>query len=302
MYQNNQIFILGSGSNILLTKNFDGLVIHVNTKGISVVNDSGKSVTIDVAAGESWHELVMKTTDNQWWGIENLTLIPGTVGAAPVQNIGAYGVEVKDTIVHVEAFDIELKKNVVLNNAECEFEYRSSIFKKNPGKYIVTNVRFTLSKIPKPIIHYGKIQELLSTENQEKLTPKHIAQTVISIRQSKLPAVGEIGMAGSFFKNPVIDSSQGKRLQKQFPDMPQFVINSKTIKIPAAWLIESLGYKGIKQGKVGTYHNHALVVVNYGGATGGEVWNFAQKIIADVHQKYDIELEPEVQIIPNYYD
>ena len=291
--------ILGAGSNMLVVEDFKGLVVHINTHGREVIEETDEIITIKVAAGELWHPLVMDMVRLGYWGIENLALIPGTVGAAPVQNIGAYGVEAKDTICSVEVINLHTQEKEILNNAQCEFAYRNSIFKRHPNKYLVTSVSFTLSKQPQPHLEYGAIQQRLHDSGISNPTSEDIAKVVMGIRQSKLPDVGEIGMAGSFFKNPVISQSHGERLKQEHPEIVMFPTGEGEVKISAGWLIEYLGYKGVQEGKVGTYQKHALVLVNYGEATGSEVWTFAQKIINHVHQVFNITLEPEVLIIQN---
>lgn len=291
--------ILGAGSNMLVVEDFKGLVVHINTRGREVVKETDEIITIKVAAGELWHPLVMDMVKFGYWGIENLALIPGTVGAAPVQNIGAYGVEAKDTISSVDVINLHTQEKETLNNDQCEFAYRSSIFKHQPDTYLVMSVNFILFKKPQPHVEYGAIQQQLQEMGIDNPTSEDIANVVIRIRQSKLPDVGEIGMAGSFFKNPVVLKSHAERLKELYPEIVMFPAGEGEVKISAGWLIEYLGYKGIKEGKVGTYQKHALVLVNYGEATGEEVWNFAQKIINHVHQVFDITLEPEVLVIQN---
>lgn len=288
-------FILGSGSNVLFVGDFKGLIVHLNTKGKEVVTETETEIDMRVAAGESWHEFVMDMVSKNYWGIENLALIPGTVGAAPVQNIGAYGVEIKDIIVSVEAINIKTRELHTFNNTECNFSYRNSFFKQHNGEYIVTAATFRLSKIPQPHLQYGALKELFpaqSTPNSQE-----IAEAVINVRQSKLPDVGEIGMAGSFFKNPIVSAPHAAQFKESYPEMVMYETTQGNVKISAGWLIEYLNYKGIRQGEVGTYHKHALVLVNYGNASGKEVWDFAQEIINKVKDTFDIDLEPEVLIV-----
>lgn len=291
--------VIGSGSNLLFTDNFDGIIVYVKTKGIKIIDETDDIITLKVAAGELWHSLVMFSVEREYWGIENLALIPGTVGAAPVQNIGAYGVEAKDTISQVEAINLDSKQLETFTNKECLFDYRTSMFKQSSGRYLVTSVSFTLSKKPKPHLEYGSLKQILEQQNITNPTIQDITDTVISVRQSKLPNVGEIGMAGSFFKNPVISMTEADNLQQQYPEMVSFPVGNEGVKISAGWLIENLGYKGIQKGNVGTYSKHALVLVNYGNATGKEVWDFAKNIMNEVFEKFSIHLEPEVIIIKN---
>ena len=239
----------------------------------------------------------MYTGMRDWWGLENLALIPGTVGGAPVQNIGAYGAEVADRIVQIEAVNLETGEAKTFTKEECEFAYRSSFFKKNIGKYMITYVYFRVELTGTPNTSYGRIADEIQRQNIDHPAPLQIAEIVSSIRRSKLPDVGEIGMAGSFFKNPVIDREHFYILCEKYPDIKYFELENGHVKIPAAWLIETIGLKGVQEGNVGTYDKHALVLVNHGDATGTEVWEFAQKIIQKVQDTFKIQLEPEVNII-----
>lgn len=298
VWKNNKRYILGEGSNILFTQDFKGLVVVNALKGFSIVSEDTDSLVINVASGENWHDFVLWSVEKELWGIENLALIPGTVGAAPVQNIGAYGVEVEETIISVDTILLEshLKKNI--SHDKCNFGYRNSIFKQQPDTYFVASVQFKLSKKPQPRLSYGVIMDTLETQgNKNNITPKNISTAIVSIRNSKLPRVGEIGMAGSFFKNPIITKEHGEKIQEKYPHLKYFPLDNNLVKIPAGWIIEELGYKGVHLGNVGTYEKHALVLVNYGEATGSEVWNFAQKIISETQSNFDITLEPEVIII-----
>ncbi len=290
-------YIIGGGSNILFTDDYHGLIIHNNILGITILSEDDESMIVKTGAGVDWHEFVMWSVEHNVWGIENLALIPGTVGAAPVQNIGAYGVEAKDTISKVHAIDTETGEEKILFHQDCQFGYRDSIFKKIPGKYFITSVEFTLSKIPRLNIEYGAIVKTLAENNITDPSARDMAETIIKIRSSKLPALGEIGMAGSFFKNPIITAEHATKLLLKYPKMKQFILDTGEVKISAAWLIDYLGYKGIQKGKVGTYSKHALVLVNYGDASGVEVRNFAQKIIVDVYDNFSITLQPEVIVI-----
>lgn len=296
-WKDNKHYILGGGSNILFTEDFDGVVIKNDVRGVEIVKQDDDFVWVRVGSGESWHEFVLWAVNHQYWGIENLALIPGTVGAAPVQNIGAYGVEAEETIHSVEVFDLESGDAVSLLHDECEFGYRNSIFKQNPDRYVVIQVVFQLKKKGKPRIEYGSLKNNLDEQGIVHPTLQNMVDTVMSVRRSKLPDVGEIGMAGSFFKNPVIDREHFETLQKQFPDILFFELDNGMMKIPAGWLIETLGYRGAHHGNVGTYDKHALVLVNHGGATGKQVWDFAQKIMHDVYETFHITLEPEVLIV-----
>ena len=288
--------ILGGGSNILFTSDFDGLTIHIANKGISIINESKKNVTIEISAGENWHDLVLWALNNNLGGIENLSLIPGNVGAAPVQNIGAYGVELKDVFLFCEALNIKTKKIRKFSLEECKFKYRSSIFKtKEKNNYIIMKVFLKLNKEPhKYTTSYGKIIEVL--ENK-KLSIQNISRAIIKIRQSKLPDSKKIGNAGSFFKNPIIELNHYKNLKNKFKDIPGYEALNNGIKIPAGWLIEQLGYKGLNIGDVGIYKKQALVLVNNGKASGIDVLNVAKKIKNDVKRNFNISLEFEVNIL-----
>lgn len=291
-------YILGGGSNVLFTQDFKGIIAHTALTGITITTETKDYIIIDVAAGEDWHEFVMWSVEKGYWGIENLALIPGTVGASPVQNIGAYGVEAKDTIVEVSTIDLVSGEEKMFTHAECNFAYRDSIFKQEPYTYFVTSVRFKLSKKPIPQLNYGAVTELLMKENKHiDPSPTDIAEVIIALRKSKLPDLGEIGMAGSFFKNPIISPEHADVLLMEYPEMKQYFLPDNKVKISAGWMIETMGYKGIKEGNVGTYSKHALVLVNHGGATGLEVWDFAQKIMDQAFHTFEINLEPEVLII-----
>ncbi|MCI5051326.1 MAG: UDP-N-acetylmuramate dehydrogenase [Candidatus Pacebacteria bacterium] len=293
----NNPYILGGGSNILFTKDYNGLIVVNKLSGKEIVYEDEKVTDVEVFSGESWSELVLWSVEKDYWGIENLALIPGTVGAAPVQNIGAYGVEAKDTIISVKVYDFKTNEIIILGNSDCNFGYRDSIFKQEPHRYFVISVTFRLSKIPRLNLEYGAIVNTLKEHGITDPSAKDMASVVTEIRQRKLPDVGEIGMAGSFFKNPVILEEHFQTIQQKYPDMPFYELENGQVKIPAGWIIETLGYKGIKEGNVGTYDKHALVLVNYGNATGEEVWDFAQKIIKEVKEQFDIIFEPEVIIL-----
>jgi len=292
-------FILSGGSNLLLTKDIEGLVVHLNTKGITIVKETDNHVFVKVSAGENWHEFVMWCIDQNYGGLENLSLIPGNVGTTPIQNIGAYGTEVKDTIIEVVGLEIESNSTSIFTNKECEFGYRNSIFKNDQkGKYIITDVTFKLSKNDHKLnSSYGTIQSELEKNNIKNPTIKDLSDAVISIRQSKLPDPKEIGNSGSFFKNPVISRQQFETLQHNYPEIPHYIVTETTIKVPAGWLVEQCGFKGKRFGDAGVHKNQALVLVNYGDATGKEIWQLAQNIQKTVFKKYNIELEAEVNVI-----
>ena len=291
------VFLLGGGSNILLTGDVEKLVIHLNTKGIIVNDFDENEVLVTAEAGENWHELVLWCVSQNYGGLENLSLIPGNVGTSPIQNIGAYGVEIKDVFQQLEAIDIETGKTRIFTNADCDFGYRNSVFKNElKGKFIILNVTFKLTKKNHNInISYGAIKDLLT--DKENPSINEIADAVIAIRQSKLPDPKEIGNSGSFFKNPVISSDLFKELSEQHPEIPHYRISENEIKIPAGWLIEQCGFKGKRFGDAGVHEKQALVLVNYNNATGKEIYDLAQKIQQKVMETFKISLEIEVNII-----
>jgi len=293
------IFLISGGSNMLLTKDIETLVVHINFKGISIDQQNHNDVYITVNAGENWHEFVLWCVSLNYGGLENLSLIPGNVGTCPIQNIGAYGVEVKDTITKVEAIEIKTGKLVSFSAEECQFGYRNSIFKnKAKGKYILTSVSFKLTKNNHKLnTSYGAIESELSSKGITNPTIKDISDAVITIRQSKLPDPKEIGNSGSFFKNPVISKEHFEKLQKNYPNIPSYVISDTEIKVPAGWLIEQSGFKGKRFGNYGVHEKQALVLVNYGDASGKEIYELAQKIQRTIKDTFDINLEIEVNII-----
>ena len=294
-----ELFLLSGGSNMLLTKNIEQLVVHLNIKGISIDKEDDNAVYLTVNAGENWHEFVLWAIEQGYGGIENLSLIPGKVGTCPIQNIGAYGVEVKDVITKVEAIEIETNKLVSFSNTECNFGYRNSIFKNEAkGKYIITSVCFKLSKSNhKLTTSYGAIEKELTDKQITNPTIKDISDAVIAIRQSKLPDPNEIGNSGSFFKNPVISISLFEELKNKYPTIPSYPVSEKEIKVPAGWLIEQSGFKGKRYGDYGVHEKQALVLVNYGNASGKDIFELAQKIQATIKETYKIDLEIEVNII-----
>ena len=292
-------FVLSGGSNLLLTKDIDKLVIHLNTKGIEVLQETNNDIFIKVQAGENWHEFVLWCIDHNYGGVENLSLIPGNVGTAPIQNIGAYGVELKDSMHNLEALEIDGLNAKTFTNKNCAFGYRNSIFKNElKGKYIITSVTFKLSKNTHKLnSSYGAIQSELDKSNIKNPTIKDISNAVITIRQSKLPDPKEIGNSGSFFKNPIISTTDFKSLQKTYPDAPHYIVSKNEIKVPAGWLVEQCGFKGKRFGDAGVHKKQALVLVNYGNATGEEILTLSKKIQNAVFKKFKIKLEAEVNII-----
>ncbi|MFP4047445.1 MAG: UDP-N-acetylmuramate dehydrogenase [Bacteroidales bacterium] len=288
--------LLGGGSNILFTKDFDGLVIKNDVKGIEITEENDKEVTIRAGAGENWDEFVEYTVNNKWSGLENLSYIPGNVGASPIQNIGAYGEEARNTIKEVETIDVKSLQKMNYSNEDCNFGYRTSIFKeKLKDLRIITHVTFLLRKQNVFNLDYGSLKE--TVENKGSVTLKTIRQSVIGIRRHKLPEPEELGSAGSFFKNPVISEKQFRKIEQKFPKMPSYKMAENEIKIPAAWLIDQLGWKGYREGDAGVHENQALVLVNYGNATGKEIYDLSRKIIKSVEIHYGIKLDYEVNII-----
>ena len=300
LHQNQQLKksnlgILGGGSNITFTGNFDGLLLHNQIKGRHIVQETDSEILIELGGGENWHEAVLYTLANQWGGMENLSLIPGTVGASPIQNIGAYGVEIKDIFHSLTAFHLDSGELHTFNHADCKFGYRDSVFKnEKKGQYFITSVRFTLSK--KPIIktQYGDIQATLESWGIETPTIHDISKAVVFIRQSKLPNPAEIGNCGSFFKNPVVNSNIIPALIAKHPDLKTFPAGDGLTKVPAGWLIEKAGWKGYRRGPIGVHAKQALVLVNYGGGSGKEIIQLARDIQNDVFSQFGIQLEMEV--------
>lgn len=294
-----ELFVLGGGSNCLLTKNIDATVVHVNIKGISIVNETNDEVFIKAQAGENWHEFVLYCISQNFGGIENLSLIPGNVGTSPIQNIGAYGVELKDTFVECEAINIQTLEKKVFTKKDCKFGYRNSIFKNEvKGQYIITSVIFKLSKKNHQLhTGYGAILNKLESNQIVEPTIKNISDAIISIRKQKLPDPREIGNSGSFFKNPIITVTKFNNLQEEYPDIPSYKISEEEVKVPAGWLIDQAGFKGYRSGDAGVHKNQALVLVNYGEATGQEILDLATHIQQQIEEKFSIRLEMEVNII-----
>ena len=298
VFKDLQLLILGGGSNILFTKDFDGLVILNSIKGKEIIDQTQESIFLKIGAGENWHELVMYTVDNKWGGIENLSLIPGNTGTAPMQNIGAYGVEIKETFVELEALEISSGKIVKFNNSDCEFGYRESVFKnKMKNQYIILNITLELKKNPELNINYGDVKAILESQNINNPSIKDVSDAIISIRQSKLPDPKIIGNSGSFFKNPIVSLNQLELIKKKYPNVVNYKINENEFKIAAGWMIERAGWKGKKFNNYGVHEKQALVLVNYGLANGMEIFNLSEEIILDIKDKFGIKLEREVNII-----
>lgn len=291
--------ILGGGSNMLPTKDIDALVIHINLKGISIISNANSSVLVKVEAGENWHEFVLWCLDNDFGGLENLSLIPGNVGTAPIQNIGAYGVELKDNFISCEALNLETLELENFNNSDCNFGYRNSIFKQEvKGKYIITSVVFKLSRTQHKLhTNYGAIKTELETHQITEPTIQDISRAVIAIRESKLPNPKEIGNSGSFFKNPVISNEDFNRLLKNFPEAPSYPVSDTEVKVPAGWLIETAGFKGKTFGAYGVHKKQALVLVNYGNARGEDILALSKLIQKTIYRIFNISIEAEVNIL-----
>ena len=289
--------ILGGGSNILLTRKVDGLVLKIGIRGIEEVKEDKTYIYVRAGAGEPWHGFVQYTMDRNWGGLENLSLIPGDVGAAPIQNIGAYGVELKDVLYELEAYDRKEKKVFTFGVNDCQFGYRDSIFKSvRKGRYIILNATFILRKNPVLNTHYGAIREELKIMGVKTPTIQDVSRAVIKIRQSKLPDPAVIGNAGSFFKNPVVDQTKFLSLSEKYPEIPAYPHEDQSVKLAAGWLIEQCGWKGYRKGDAGVHVNQALVLVNYGKATGTEIFELSEKIQKSVYKRFGIELEREVNV------
>lgn len=298
-YQDQPKFILSGGSNMLLTKDITDLVIHINLKGKSIVSESEEHILIKCNAGENWHEFVLWCLEHNYGGLENMSLIPGNVGTSPIQNIGAYGVELKDTFHSCEALNLKTLEIETFTNSDCKFEYRNSIFKTTvKGLYIILNVTFKLSTKNHHLkVDYGAIKEQLIQNSISTPTIKDISNAVIAIRQSKLPDPKEIGNSGSFFKNPVISNEAFTNLLKNFPEAPCYKVSTSAVKVPAGWLIETAGFKGKTFGNYGVHKKQALVLVNYGGASGNDILKLSKLIQETVLRIFDIEIEAEVNIL-----
>jgi UDP-N-acetylmuramate dehydrogenase len=292
-------FILGGGSNMLLTKDIDALVIHIDLKGKKIIDENDDFVWVESQAGENWHEFVLWTIDQNFGGLENMSLIPGNVGTTPIQNIGAYGAEIKDFFVSCQAMAIANQELKTFDSEECKFGYRESIFKNEvKDQYIITSVIFKLTKRNHTInTSYGDILSELSKNNIQKPSLKDVSNAVIAIRQSKLPDPKELGNSGSFFKNPIISKTEFDTIHQKFPEMKYFEVSATEVKVPAGWLIEQAGFKGKRFGDAGVHKNQALVLVNYGNATGQEILAVSKKIQDSVWSTFGIRIEAEVNVI-----
>lgn len=289
--------IIGGGSNVLLTQDFDGLVILNSIRGIDVLLENEAEVVLEVGAGEVWHELVMHCVENGWGGIENLSLIPGSVGAAPMQNIGAYGVEINDVFEQLSALNLSTQQVEVFTNEECQFGYRESIFKRElKGQHMIMSIRLRLSKNPTVNTRYGAIEAELKAAGISSPTIKDVSTAVIKIRKSKLPDPAELGNAGSFFKNPIVDESTFEAIKTRYPEVPNYQAPNG-IKLAAGWLVEQCGWKGKRIGNCGSHAKQALVIVNYGGSTGSEIFDLSEQIMQSVRSEFGIQLEREVNVV-----
>jgi len=291
-------FLLGGGSNILFTKDFDGLILKNNIRGIKTVHEDPHHVHVQVGAGENWHGFVQHCIKNSWAGVENLSLIPGNVGASPMQNIGAYGVEIKNVFHSLEALDLKEKKLVNFSLNDCEFGYRESIFKKKyKNEFAITSVTYRLDKIPAFNTSYGAIAQELEKMGVKQLSIKAISDAVIRIRTSKLPDPAVIGNAGSFFKNPHVPADEFNKLKERFPKIIGYVQDNGDYKLAAGWMIEYCGWKGFRRGDAGCHTWQSLVLVNYGNATGKEILDLSEEILQSVKERFGVMLEREVNII-----
>jgi UDP-N-acetylmuramate dehydrogenase len=297
VYKTDNILILGGGSNILFTKNYNGLVIKNSLKGIEIVKEDADFVRVKAAGGENWHKFVMWCVDKNYGGIENLSLIPGCVGAAPMQNIGAYGVEIKDVCEKVHALDLQTGKEVVFSNEDCKFGYRESVFKNTfKNKFLITSVVFKLNKKPVFNTSYGAIEQELAAMGVKEKSIKAISDAVIKIRSSKLPDPQKIGNAGSFFKNPEVSKAKHDELKQKFEKLVSYPLENGNYKLAAGWLIEFCGLKGKRNGQAGVHINQALVLVNYGGVNGNEIYKLSQEVLDAVQNTFGVTLEREVNI------
>ncbi|SFJ09742.1 UDP-N-acetylmuramate dehydrogenase [Myroides guanonis] len=293
-----QLFFLGGGSNMLLTKDIENTVVKIDLKGIEITKEDEDHVWIEVQAGENWHEFVLWSVQNNYGGLENLSLIPGNVGTTPIQNIGAYGVELKDVMTSCNTLEIKSQKEQIFTNEECKFGYRESVFKNEfKNQYIITAVTFKLSKRNHQLkTSYGAIQEELDQEGIKQPTIQDISKAVIKIRNTKLPNPKEIGNSGSFFKNPIVSKTQFQTIQTSYPNIPFYQVDENHFKVPAGWLIEKAGFKGVRYGDAGVHEKQALVLVNYGKATGIEIVRLAETIQKNIFELFQINIEAEVNI------
>ncbi|MAW65500.1 MAG: UDP-N-acetylenolpyruvoylglucosamine reductase [Flavobacteriales bacterium] len=296
-FSNHSSLILGGGSNLLFTKNYNGIVLRNHIQGIEVIKEDRESVLVKVGAGVVWHKFVLYCIEKGWYGVENLSLIPGNVGASPMQNIGAYGVEIREVFHELEAVHLKTGEIHYFNNSDCQFGYRESVFKNRlKGEYLISRVIYKLSKKPNFTISYGAIEKQLEIMGIEDLSAKSVSDAVISIRQSKLPDPAKIGNSGSFFKNPIVSNKIYNAVKVNFPDLVAYKSGETSMKLAAGWLIEQAGWKGKSFGDYGVHKNQALVLVNYGGAAGKDIYDLSSEIIDSIKEKFGVILEREVNI------
>ncbi|AEJ12112.1 UDP-N-acetylenolpyruvoylglucosamine reductase [Pseudomonas putida S16] len=291
------VLVIGGGSNLLLTRDIDALVLHMASRGRRVLSDDGERIVVEAEAGEPWHPFVQWTLAQGYCGLENLSLIPGTVGAAPMQNVGAYGVEIKDVFVGLTALDRETGELRDFGLAECAFGYRDSLFKRNPGRWLILRVRFALSRTLQAHLDYGPVRQRLAEQGVTEPTAQAISEAICSIRREKLPDPAELGNAGSFFKNPVVSAELVERIRAQYPGVVAYPQADGQVKLAAGWLIEQAGWKGHREGDAGVHRLQSLVLVNYGQASGAQMHALARRIQADIFERFGVELEME----PNLY-
>ena len=293
--RDNSCLVIGGGSNLLFTKDYQGTILRSDIKGVSVVRDTDTETYVRCGSGEIWDDVVLQFINNEWYGAENLSIIPGDVGASAVQNIGAYGVEVKDIISSVEAVELSTGNEISFTNEDCHYAYRNSIFKNEfKGKYVITYVTYRLSKSFEPKLGYGNVKQSLSDITNP--TAMDVRNAIIAMRNSKLPDPAVIGNGGSFYMNPIVDMALYDSIKERYPDVPCYPLGDGRVKVPAGWLIEKAGWKGRRIDNVGVYDKQALVLVNYGGAKGSDIVNLSDRIITDVKSMFGITLKPEVNI------
>ncbi|MGK9064434.1 UDP-N-acetylmuramate dehydrogenase [Stutzerimonas chloritidismutans] len=289
--------VIGGGSNLVLTGDVDAMVLRMASRGIRILSDDGDQVVVEAEAGEPWHPFVGHCLALGLGGLENLSLIPGTVGASPIQNVGAYGVEIKDVFAGLTAMDRQTSELRDFELSDCEFDYRDSIFKREPDRYIILRVRFTLRRTPVLRLDYGPLRLRLQQEGIETPTPSDVGRAVCAVRSAKLPDPAVLGNAGSFFKNPVVSQAVAETLRERFPDLVAYPQPNRQLKLAAGWLIERAGWKGFRDGAVGVHEHQALVLVNYGGAEGMEVLQLARRIQADISERFGVQLEIEPNVL-----
>lgn len=296
-FKTNDHLILGGGSNLLFTKDFDGFVLKNNIHGVELISETDDHVFVRVGAGEVWHNFVLAAIKNNWFGIENLSLIPGSVGASPMQNIGAYGVEIKEVFYELEAIHIPTGEIHYFESSDCDFGYRESVFKnKHKGEYVISRVTYKLNKTPKFNVGYGAVESELEKMQVKELSAKAVSDAIVAIRSSKLPNPAEIGNSGSFFKNPVVSNSVFEAIKTKYPNAVGYPVGEEATKLAAGWLIDQAGWKGYTEGNFGVHKNQALVLVNYGGAAGADIYNLSERILQSVFEKFGVQLEREVNI------